>query len=226
MTNVKAFLPMRKGSERVISKNTRDFAGVKGGLAFIKLSQLINVPEITTIIVSTDDEKVKEIAKSFVSSKIVIDDRPVQLATSSTSTDDLIEYVPSLISEGPVLWTHVTSPFIGTNDYSQAIQIYFENLHKNDSLMSVTQIQKFIWDDFGPINYDLSKEKWPRTQTLTPLYDINSGIFLTDVEVYKSQHNRIGINPFLLKQDTKVALDIDWEDDFYLAEALWIKLHG
>ena len=103
MTNVKAFLPMRKGSERVISKNTRDFAGVKGGLAFIKLSQLINVPEITTIIVSTDDEKVKEIAKSFVSSKIVIDDRPVQLATSSTSTDDLIEYVPSLISEGPVL---------------------------------------------------------------------------------------------------------------------------
>jgi CMP-N-acetylneuraminic acid synthetase len=226
VTNVNAFLPMRKGSERVLSKNTRDFAGIKGGLAFIKLSQLINVPEITTIIVSTDDEKVKEIAKSFVSSKIMIYDRPSQLATSSTSTDELIKYVPSLIGEGPVLWTHVTSPFISTNDYSQAIQIYFKNLHKNDSLMSVTQIQKFIWDEFGPINYDLSKEKWPRTQTLTPLYDINSGIFLADVEVYKSQHNRIGINPFLLKQDAEVALDIDWEDDFHLAEALWKKIHG
>ena len=118
---------MRKGSQRVKNKNIRDFSGVVGGLTYIKLSQLLEVKEITTIIVSTDDEKVKEIAKSFNSNKIVIDDRPSNLASSNTSTDDLIKYVPSIINKGAVLWTHVTSPFIDSSAYSQAIKCYLNN---------------------------------------------------------------------------------------------------
>jgi CMP-N-acetylneuraminic acid synthetase len=226
LSNISVFLPMRKGSQRVKNKNIRDFSGVVGGLTYIKLSQLLEVKEITTIIVSTDDEKVKEIAKSFNSNKIVIDDRPSNLASSNTSTDDLIKYVPSIINKGAVLWTHVTSPFIDSSAYSQAIKCYFNNLNNNDSLMSVTEIQKFIWNESGPITYDSNKEKWPRTQTLSPLYEINSGIFLADIEIYKNQQNRIGKKPFFFKLDSKMALDIDWKDDFDLAEALWEKQYG
>jgi len=217
---------MRKGSQRVINKNIRDFSGVKGGLTYIKLSQLLEVKEISTIVVSTDDEIVKEISRSFNSRKIVMDDRPSSLASSNTSTDDLINYVPSVINKGAVLWTHVTSPFIDSGAYSQAIKCYFNNLDNNDSLMSVTEIQKFIWNESGPITYDSSKEKWPRTQTLTSLYEINSGIFLADIDIYKNQQNRIGQNPFFFKLDSQMALDIDWKDDFDIAEALWAKKHG
>ncbi len=217
---------MRKGSQRVKNKNIRDFSGIEGGLTYIKLSQLLEVKEINTIIVSTDDEKVKEIARSFNNSKIVIDDRPSNLASSNTSTDDLIKYVPSVINKGVVLWTHVTSPFIDSRVYSQAIKCYFNNLDNNDSLMSVTEIQKFIWNEYGPITYDSNKEKWPKTQTLSPLYEINSGIFLADISTYQNQQNRIGKNPFFFKLDSKMALDIDWKDDFDIAEALWLKQHG
>ena len=39
-------------AERVKKKNTRSFAGVEGGLTYIKLSQLLKVKEISKIIVS------------------------------------------------------------------------------------------------------------------------------------------------------------------------------
>ena len=112
MNNIVAFLPMRKGSERVPNKNIKTFANINGGLAFIKIQQLLKVKAIDKIIVSTNDADVKKIASSFNSNKIVIINRSEDLSSSDTSTDDLIKYVPTIINSGVILWTHVTSPFI------------------------------------------------------------------------------------------------------------------
>lgn len=223
MKEVIAFLPMRKGSQRVKNKNIREFSNREGGLCRIKLEQLLKVKNIDKIIVSTDDIEVKNIARSLNHDKIIIDDRPDNLASSDTSTDELINYVPSIIDKGVVLWTHVTSPFVDEKIYSAAIEHYFKNLDTNDSLMSVTKIQKFLWDKNGAINYDREKEKWPRTQTIEPLYEINSGIFLADVNIYLDLKDRIGKNPYLFVLDEKEAFDIDWENDFKMAEILYAK---
>ena len=56
MNKVTVFLPMRKGSQRIKNKNIRDFSGIKGGLSFIKISQLLKVESISRIVISTDDE--------------------------------------------------------------------------------------------------------------------------------------------------------------------------
>ncbi len=223
MKEIIAFLPMRKGSQRVKNKNIRDFAGIKGGLTYIKISQLLKVDLIDKIVVSTNDEEVKSIAKSFNSPKIIIDDRPEHLASSSTSTDELIKYVPIIINNGIVLWTHVTSPFVSENLYKKMIQFYLKNLEQYDSLMSVTKIQKFLWNENGPINYDRKKEKWPRTQTIRPLYEVNSAAFIADIDIYKKYNDRIGKQPFLYELNEKEAFDIDWEEDFEVAEVLWEK---
>lgn len=223
MREVIAFLPMRKGSQRVKNKNIKDFSGIKGGLTFIKISQLLKSQKIDKIIVSTNDEEVKNIALSFKNEKIIIDDRPEYLASSETSTDDLIRYVPNIIDSGIVLWTHVTSPFVTEKLYDEMIDNYLQNLEQFDSLMSVTKIQKFIWDKEKPLNYVKSKEKWPRTQTIEPIYEINSGAFIADIEVYKSLNDRVGSRPYLYELSNKEAFDIDWEDDFEIAEILWSK---
>jgi len=225
VNKVTVFLPMRKGSVRVKNKNIRDFASIKGGLAFIKLSQLIQVKEIDKIIVSTDDNEIKILVKSFKNKKLVIDDRPAHLATSETLTNEIIDYIPSIIEEGLVIWTHVTSPFVDAKIYSQAIKSYFDNYSKHDSLMSVTKIQKFIWNQNGPITYDRKKEKWPRTQTIEPVYEINSGFFLADINIYKNNKDRIGYNPFFYELTHKESYDIDWEEDFEIAEVLWTNLY-
>ncbi len=223
MNKVIAFLPCRKGSQRVKNKNIKPFSNIEDGLIYIKISQLLKVQEIKQIIVSTNDKEVKRIANLFDSNKIIIDDRPENLASSETSTDELIKYVPKLIDSGVVLWTHVTSPFVDEIVYRQSIKAYFSNIKMNDSLMSVTKIQKFIWNNVQPINYDKRKEKWPRTQTIEPLYEINSGIFISDIEIYKKESDRIGRTPLLYELDEKIAFDIDWEIDFEIAELLWNK---
>ena len=115
-----AFLPCRKGSERIRNKNTRPFAGVEGGLTAIKLEQLGQVESLEEIIVSTNDPEVMLLAEEARKSTripIMIEHRAEELCSRETTTDALIEHVPTLLDKyehsDVVLWTHVTSPFYG-----------------------------------------------------------------------------------------------------------------
>ncbi|MFK7934876.1 MAG: acylneuraminate cytidylyltransferase family protein, partial [Saprospiraceae bacterium] len=205
---ITVFLPCRKGSQRVKNKNVRRFANQNGGLVKIKLAQLLQVTEIQQIVLSTDDELVKNIGRNFASKKIIIDDRPADLASSTTSTDDLIKYVPTIIAKGDILWTHVTSPFINENDYEAIIKQYYTSLEKGyDSLMTVTPLHKFLWNEDNAINYDRAIEKWPRTQTLTPVYEVNSAVFLANATIYRKEADRIGKHPFLYATDEQKSYD-------------------
>ena len=222
---ITTFLPCRLGSERIPNKNTKDFSGVKGGLLTIKLKQLLSVKLIDKIILSSNDPEVLDIG-SKLSKEIVLDERPENLALSSTSTDDLIKYIPSIISEGHILWTHTTSPFIDKNLYNEAILTYVKKINdgNNDSLMSVNKIQSYLWFENNSFNYNRNKEKWPRTQTLKKIYEINSGIFLNSIENYLKFDDRIGLKPFLMQIEGYPSFDIDWPEDFNLAELIYKTL--
>ena len=224
--SVNVFLPMRAGSERVPKKNTKTFAGMEGGLCKIKLEQLIACELINIVYVSTNDPDVMQISKGFNSKKIKVISRPDELASSTASTDDLIKYVPEIMPDGHILWTHVTSPFIGPDVYYQIIDTYLLNLESFDSLMTVTKVQKFIWNDSSPLNYDRSVEKWPRTQTIDPLWEVNSGVFIASKEIYENKLDRIGDKPYLFKLSDEIAFDIDWLPDFRMAEALYRHMHS
>ena len=224
--NINVFLPMRAGSERVPKKNTKTFSGIKGGLCRIKLEQLIQCKLIDSILVSTNDLEVVKITNSFNSKKIKVVLRPNELASSRASTDDLIKYVPEVMPDGHILWTHVTSPFINLDVYNQAIEKYFENLDHFDSLMTVTKIQKFIWNDNEPVNYNRDMEKWPKTQTIKSLWEVNSGIFLAHKSIYELNNDRIGYMPYLFQLSDEIAFDIDWMTDYKIAEALYLSMHG
>ncbi len=220
---ITAFVPCRAGSQRVPRKNTKEFAGIKGGLLRIKLNQLLEVDQIDRIVLSTNDEEVMNIG-SRLDRRVFIDERPEYLATSLTSTDDLIKYVPKIILEGHVVWTHVTSPFITKDVYGSAIGKYLfeKELENYDSLMTVNRVQTFLWNDKQePLNYSRDVEKWPRTQTLPEFYEINSGIFINSVENYRSLNDRIGKRPFLYETKGHTSFDIDWPEDFKLAEFIY-----
>ena len=223
---ITVFLPCRAGSERVPEKNTRSFAGLEGGLLKIKLNQILKINLVDKIILSTNDPRVIEIAQN-ISDRIVIDVRSEELSLSSTSTDDLIKYIPSIITEGHVLWTHTTSPFLTNDIYSEAIKIYLENLEIgiHDSLMTVNKLQTFLWDKNGSFNYDRKIEKWPRTQTIKELYEINSGIFINSIENYIKFQDRIASNPYLMNTKGYSSFDIDWPEDFELAEMIYKKIN-
>lgn len=221
---VNVFLPCRKGSERVPKKNIKPFAHHQNGLVEIKLKQLIDSKRVDKIYLSTNDDDILNYADDLSHNKIILHKRKEELASSQTSTDQLVAHALDLIKEGEILWTHVTSPFLTARLYDQIIDSYFhEKKNGYDSLMTTNLIHGFLWDKNGPMNYDRTKEKWPRTQTLEPIHEVNSAIFLANFETYKMQDDRIGKTPFLYPLDKIKGFDIDWEEDFEIASAI-VKL--
>ncbi|MDR3260121.1 MAG: acylneuraminate cytidylyltransferase family protein [Fusobacteriaceae bacterium] len=227
MTNISVFLPCRAGSERIFHKNIKPFAGIKNGLLEIKLQQLLKIPQITEIFLSTNDNLIIEYVNSLNNSKIILDIRPEYLCTSATSTDELIQYVPSVINNAEhIMWTHVTSPMCNEKDYEKAINQYFSSLKQGyDSLMSVTSLRKFLfYKDGKTVNYDKNIELWPRTQTLDPIYEANSAFFINSIKNYLSYKDRIGKTPFFYELDSIKTFDIVWVDDFKIAEIIYNNL--
>lgn len=218
------FLPCRRGSQRVVNKNTRAFAGHEDGLLGIKLRQLMEV-ECDEIVVSSNDELVLDISRRVLASgrrKFRVLERPDELGSNTTSTDELIRYVPQLVDDGDVLWTHVTSPFVGPALYERAIADYYAALQQgtHDSLAAATLRQTFMWNDKGPVNYDRSKERWPRTQTLEQWWEINSAIFIAPIATYRELGDRIGERLLLWELDELAGMEIDREPQFHACEEL------
>lgn len=217
------FLPTRKGSERVPNKNTRPFAGIEGGLLENKIKQLLSTKHLDEIILSTNDETCMHIAEKYTSdSRLRIVPRPEELCLSSTNLQDLIRYVPTITNTDHILWGHVTTPLAGADIYDSAIDKYLSALNAGyDSLVSVKELRNFLLDKAGHLVNNNTNLPWPRTQDLEPLYEINHAIFLAKRDVYTQMANRIGKKPLLFLMDELHSKDIDWEEDFVIAEIMY-----
>jgi CMP-N-acetylneuraminic acid synthetase len=218
---ITAFLPCRKGSERVPRKNIRPFHDHQHGLIEIKLRQLLAVDSIDEVVLSTNDEEILEFAATLGNSKLRLHKRVDSLSSSTTSTDELVGHAVELIPDGHILWTHVTSPFVNADEYAAIVARYRQALDEGyDSLMTTTEIHGFLWNADAPLNYDRSVEKWPRTQTLEVVHEVNSAAFLNSADNYRRLADRIGTKPYLYGMGKILGFDIDWEDDFAIAQVL------
>lgn len=223
------FLPTRKGSERVKNKNTKPFAGIEGGLMENKIKQLVETKFLDEIILSTNDETCMAIAEKYAAkdSRVKIIPRPEELCLSSTNLQDLICYVPTITDAEHILWGHVTTPLAGADQYDAGIQLYLDNLKNGyDSLVGVTELKNFLLNKEGKLVNNSTDIPWPRTQDLEPLYPINHTMFLAKREVYVEQKNRLGKKILLYVMDELHSFDIDWPDDFIIAEIMYKNLYG
>ncbi len=79
-SKVTAVIPCRKGSQRVINKNTRPFGGLTYGLLELKLRQLDRVEAVDEIWVSTNDPVVMTAVDAIrvaLTKPVILDIRPV-----------------------------------------------------------------------------------------------------------------------------------------------------
>lgn len=220
------YLPTRKGSERVINKNTKPFAGFEGGLVENKVKQLLNTKLVDEIIFSSNDEACIAVAEKFKDSRMKIIERPNELCLSSTNLQDLICYVPTVTDADHILWGHVTTPNCGADQYDAGIKLYLDKLEEGyDSLVGVTELKNFLLNKEGKLINNTTNIPWPRTQDLEALYPINHTMFLAKREVYVEQKNRIGKKPLLHIMDELHSFDIDWPEDFTIAEIMYKNLY-
>ena len=202
------------------------FAGIEGGLVENKIKQLLATKHIDEILFSSNDEMCIAIAEKYASdSRLRIIPRPNELCLSTTNLQDLICYVPTITNADHILWGHVTTPLVEAKVYDTAIEQYLSKITKGyDSLVSVKELKNFLLNQEGKLVNNTTDIPWPRTQDLEPLYEINHAIFLAKRSVYTEQKNRIGQKPLLYIMDEIHSKDIDWEEDFKIAEIMYKTL--
>jgi CMP-N-acetylneuraminic acid synthetase len=219
-------LPIRQGSQRTKNKNVRPFSNDGKSLTELKIKELLKIKNVDEIVVTTNyPEAINQIKKVIKDNpKVKIDIRPENLCLSSTIVKELIDYMPTICSGKHILWLHVTSPFVKAQDYENAIDIYFDKIQEGyDSIMSVGEIKQFLWSDTQKriINTDDTKNKWPNTQDLETLYEINHAFYINSRKNYLSTSDRIGSNPYLYILKAEKNIDIDWEEDFQFAQKIY-----
>ena len=181
---------------------------------------------IDEILFSSNDEMCIAIAEKYTSdSRLRIIPRPNELCLSTTNLQDLICYVPTITNADHILWGHVTTPLVEAKVYDTAIEQYLSKIIKGyDSLVSVKELKNFLLNQEGKLVNNTTNIPWPRTQDLEPLYEINHAIFLAKRSVYTEQKNRIGQKTLLYIMDEIHSKDIDWEEDFKIAEIMYKTL--
>lgn len=221
MNKVTALLPMKGHSERVPNKNLKLFNGKP--LYHSIMNQLILAKRINNIIVDTDSNNIVDDIKLNYKDICIIN-RPEKLQGDFVSMNKIIEYDLFKTEGEYFIQTHSTNPLLKAETIDGAIEQYFNDIRKYDSLFSVTKVQTRFYDkDIKPINHNLGELK--RTQDLEPYFEENSNFYIFSRSSFKNSNNeRIGIKPKFYEMNKVEAIDIDDESDFVVAETLKEKM--
>ncbi len=211
-----AVVPTRKGSQRVKDKNTRNFADTS--LLELKLNVLKHVKNIDEIIVNTDCEKSIELAKKH---GVKFHRREGFYASSDITNDQHWQHLAETTPGDILFMAQTTSPLVKVSTYEYAINEYINN-STFDSINSVTEEKKFLWEDNKPINYEASNT--PKSQDLPDIFSLNFAITIIENKNLMKTKNVIGSNPKFVKLDKIESVDIDDMIDFEFAEYLYKKL--
>ena len=180
---------------------------------------MLSSTSIKAIVIDTDSGDIfEDVNNNFINIRII--ERPVELQGDFVEMNDIIAYDLSEIEGEYFLQTHSTNPLLTNSTINDAINIFFQNLDKYDSLFTVTRLQARYYNESGiPINHNLNE--LIRTQDLTPIFQENSNLYIFSKTSFKKAGNkRIGLKPYMYEMDKIEATDIDDMKDFILAEAL------
>ena len=221
-----ALIPARLGSKGLPGKNIMNCAGKP--LIEWSISAAKHVNFIDDVLVSTDSEKIADIAKNAGASVPFL--RPNEFATDDASGLDVIRHslenhlTPNGDYFDYVVLLQPTSPLRTSSHIISAIKLYFKELqNEKDTMASVYEVDKKNgWlmqteNDSRYINFcfDLSKEN-PQRQKLKPLYLPNGAIFIIKgSEIDGGIYNKNTI-PFVM--DAADSEDIDTMEDFRKVE--------
>lgn len=210
-----AFVPIKMNNERLPDKNTRCFDDGTPLIQFI-LKSLLKVKEIDEIYVYCSNEKINK----YLIDGIKYLKRSETLDTAKTTSQDIIKSFMKEVSADIYLLAHATSPFVESNKFSICI-----NKVKNegyDSAFTAQKLQNLLWCKNKPLNFD--PENIPRTQDLEPIYNEVSAAYVFKRETFEILKRRIGKNPYICEVSALESIDIDYYEDFLIANTLYMNL--
>lgn len=207
-----AVVPMKLNNSRLPQKNTKCFTNGKP-LCYYILSTLLSVKGIDEIYVYCSNPDIQ----NFIPEGVRYLRRSEFLDQDVTTMNEVLKCFAEDVFADVYVMTHTTAPFISRESIEVGMQAVKSGNY--DSAFAAKKFQDFLWKDGNPFNYKL--DNIPRTQDLPLFYEETSGFYIYKYEVMKKWNRRIGEKPFIVEIGEVEAVDIDEEEDFMIADAIY-----
>ena len=205
---VVAFLPAKGTSSRIENKNVKLLDGKP--LFLHTLEKLVACDFIDEVYLDSESEEIFSLAENV---KCNFLKRDVSLATNMTDGHSLFYNEAKQVEADIYIQILGTSPFIKKETIQKGIEILQKN-SEYDSVILVKKEKLYTWNE-QTANYNL--EHIPNSVDLPDTIIETMGLYITRKNVALEMKKRIGKNPYLLEASTIEAVDVNYPDEFELA---------
>lgn len=207
-----ALIPIKLGSKRVPGKNIKPFFDGTPLMAFIQKACLEarNIDEV--YIYCSDDAVVPYVLPSVKYLK-----RPEFLDGDGYNANDIIQEFMKEVDADIYVNAHTTSPFAKTATIEDCVDKVASGEY--DSAFCAESLRTFMWQDGKTINFD--PDHFPRTQDLPLIYGETSIAYVFTKESFRKYNRRLGAKPYIKEISKIEAIDIDYPEDFAIANAIY-----
>lgn len=208
-------LPIKLNNQRVPGKNIKRFSDGTPLMALIQRACL-NAKKVDEIYVYCSNPAVQD----YILPGVKFLQRPEFLDTDQANSNDIIREFIKTIDADIYVETHATGPFTKSESIDACIDAVASGEY--DSAFLAKRIQEFLWQNGTAMNFDI--QHFPRTQDLVPIFSEAPGAYVFTKESFEKYDRRVGIKPYIHEISEVESRDIDYPEDFEIADAIYMRL--
>lgn len=209
---VVAMIPVKLNNERIPGKNLKKFYDGTPLISFIQKS-LQKAEEVNEIYVYCSS---RDVCK-YLEEGIHYLERPEFLDSDISNCNDIIREFMKVVEADIYVVSHVTGPFTKPSSIDSCVKAVKGG--KYDSAFLAKRMQEFLWCEGQALNFDI--QNFPRTQDLKPIYSEAPGAYVFTEKTFQKYNRRVGIKPYIHEISEIESRDIDYPEDFQIAESIY-----
>lgn len=213
-----AFIPIKLNNERMPGKNTKPFSDGTLLMHFVQknLIALKSKGIIDEVYCYCSNDEVLP----FLLDGVTFLKRSEELDKKETKGTQIYEAFIKDITADVYVLAHATSPFVSELHIEKCIKAV--QSEEFDSAFCAKKIQNFLWKNNLPLNFELNNPL--RTQDMEPIFMELSTPYVFSYKTFMKYHSRSGTKPYICEASEIEAIDIDYPEDFVLADMVYSNI--
>ncbi len=225
--NVLGIIPARGGSKAVPRKNIRLLNGRP--LIAHTIEQAASAQMLTSVVVSTDDDEIAQVAREYGAEAIM---RPAYLALDDTPMLPVLLHALEYVGRpyDVVVILQPTSPLRTADDIDRSVHLLL--FTGADTVVTISRVskashpllaQRIDGNRLHPFLADRAPHRAgeaPHRQGLPPVVRVNGAVYAIRRETLVVENRIIGNDVRGVWMESSRSIDIDTEEDLFIAEAL------
>lgn len=212
---VVCLLPIKLNNQRVPGKNIKKFSDGTPLMKLIQKACLASETIDKTYIYCSNPE-----VQNYIEEGIEFLKRPDFLDGDNANSNDIIREFMKEIDADIYVETHATGPFTTHESIDACVKAVASGVF--DSAFMARRLQEFLWQNGSALNFDI--QNFPRTQDLKPVYSEAPGAYVFTKRTFLKYQRRVGIHPYIHEVSEIEARDIDYPEDFDIANAIYMNI--